>query len=252
MKTLSHDRQVTVLQLLVEGMSMRSVSRATGVARNTIAALLKNVGAHAKNHHDRAVRNVAAETVSADEVWGFCGAKDKNATSPEQGSIWTWIAITDAKLVLAYRVGARSGAMAHAFMADVADRLSTRVQLSTDGLSWYRAAVEHAFGWNGCDYAMVNKTYAATEIAPGRYSPSECTGATKDWVMGDPDMEKVSTSHSERLNLTLRMQSRRMTRLTNAFSKAAEFHLYATALHFAWYNWIRPHQTLSNPQWHLV
>jgi IS1 family transposase len=228
---------------------MRATSRITNIARNTISDLLRVVGAHCKNHHDRFVRDVAAKRVQADEAWAFCYAKAKNV-SPVMpngsGDCWTWAALDqDSKLVIAYRVGGRSIDMAHAFMADLADRLTGRVQLTTDGLGWYKAAVESAFGWNGCDYAQLVKVYGVPTDATRRYSPAALKSIDKQWVMGQPKEADVCTSHVERQNLTLRMQSRRYTRLTNAFSKKVEFHLYATALHFAFYNWCRPHTTLS-------
>ena len=249
MNTLSRDQQSAVVRALVEGNSLRSVSRMTGVARNTIAALLRDVGAHCKNHHDRAVRGVTAKRVQADEVWSFCGMKAKRATDEQKqdglGDAWTWDAIDqESKLVVSYRVGARTGEMARAFMQDLADRLAGRCQLSTDALSWYKGAVEAAFGWNGVDYAMLEKVFTVPD-GEGRYSPPVCTGTRKHWIMGTPDIKDVCTSHVERQNLTIRMQSRRYTRLTNAFSKKLEFHLYATALHFTFYNWCRPHMTLS-------
>lgn len=250
MNQLSLDDQTRVISALVEGNSMRATSRMTGVARNTIADLLRDVGAHCKNHHDRFVRGVAAKRVQADEAWAFCYAKARNV-SPEMpagaGDAWTWAAIDqDSKLVIAYRVGERSGKMAHAFMADLADRLTVRCQLSTDGLSWYKAAVEAAFGWNGCDYAQIIKVFGAPPPdGSRRYSPPGVTGVQKHWVMGQPKEADVCTSHVERQNLPLRMQSRRYTRLTNAFSKKLECHLYATALHFEYVNWCRPHTTLT-------
>lgn len=229
---------------------MRATSRITGVARNTIADLLRDVGARCKNHHDRFVRGVAAKRVQADEAWAFCGKKQKRVKPEEEGKglgdAWTWAALDqDSKLVIAYRVGARSRAMADAFMMDLAGRLSERCQLSTDGLLWYPAAVEGAFGWAGTDYAQLHKIYGTEPGDERRYSPATCIGIQKRWVMGNPEDGDVCTSHVERQNLTLRMQSRRYTRLTNAFSKKLEFHMYATALHFAFYNWCRLHMTLT-------
>jgi len=229
---------------------MRATARITGVARNTVAALLRDVGAHCKNHHDRFVRGVAAKRVQADEAWSFCAKKEKRASLEERadgkGDAWTWAAIDqDSKLVLAYRVGARTAQMAHAFMHDLKDRLTGRVQLTTDGFNHYSTAVEAAFGWTGCDYGQLQKVYGAPLDGERRYSPAECIGAERRAVFGWPKPQDVCTSHVERQNLTLRMQSRRYTRLTNGFSKKLEFHLYATALHFAYYNWCRSHMTLS-------
>jgi IS1 family transposase len=255
MNVLARDTQVTVLKMLVEGTSMRSVSRVTGVARNTISDLLKNVGCHAKNHHDRFVMNVAAKRVQADEVWSFTQKKQKNVKDGEAGAgdCWTWVAVDqDSRLIISYRVGDRSGEMAHAFMQDLYDRLNhtVRTQLSTDALSWYLGAVESAFKWNGCDFGQILKTFGNSYDVSGsptarRYSPQEVSSVQKFAVMGSPNEADICTSHVERSHLTLRQQQKRMSRLTIAFSKKREFHLYATALHTTWYNFVRPHTTLS-------
>ena len=252
MNELTLADRTRVLKALVEGNSMRATSRITGAARNTVADLLKVVGAHCKNHHDRFVRGVSATRVQADEAWAFCYAKARNV-SPDMpagsGDVWTWAALDqDSKLAIAYRVGERTGEVAHAFMADLAGRLTGRCQLSTDALNWYPPAVESAFGWNGCDFAQIQKVFGPSvdgDKTHRRYSQAYVAAARKVWVMGQPAEADVCTSHVERSHLTLRMQSRRYTRLTNAFSKRVEFHLYATALHFEHYNWCRPHSTLT-------
>jgi IS1 family transposase len=257
MNVLDRDTQKMVLKMLVEGTSLRSVSRVTGVARNTISELLKNVGAHCKNHHDRFVTNVSAQRVQADEVWSYTQKKQKNVKNEEVGTgvgdCWTWVAVDqDSRLIVAYRVGDRSGLMAHAFMHDLHDRLNpqVRTQLSTDALAWYLGAVESAFGWRGCDFGQVLKTYGSPHDQSGsptarRYSPQEVSGIQKFSIMGDPKESDICTSHVERTHLTLRQQQKRMSRLTIAFSKKREFHLYATALHTTWYNYVRTHATLS-------
>lgn len=210
------------------------------------------MGAHAKNHHDRFTRDVACKRVQCDEIWSFVASKEKN-TSPAKkaeghGDVWTWTALCqDTKLLLAYRVGDRDAPTANAFVEDLEDRLTGRVQLTTDGLKLYLTAVENAFGWAKVDYAMLVKQYGPGPdlTATRRYSPAVCTGAVKTHVMGNPDPADVTTSHVERQNLTMRMQQRRFTRLTNAFSKKVEYHLYAVALHAMFYNYCRPHQTLT-------
>jgi IS1 family transposase len=252
MNTLPAECQTAIIRALVDGNSIRATCRITGTAKGTVLSFLRVIGAHCKNHHDRFVRGVEAKRVQADEIWSFCGSKEKN-TKPEKkaegnGDCWTWSALDqDSKLIVSYRVGARDFETAHAFIEDLADRLANRVQLTTDGLHLYLTAVEDAFGWAGVDYAMLVKAYGSAPDNEGnrRYSPAVCLGAQKKAIMGRPDEADVCTSHVERQNLTMRMQMRRFTRLTNAFSKKVEFHLYAVALHFMWYNYCRPHQTLT-------
>jgi IS1 family transposase len=250
MNLLSTDARVRVLLALVEGNSIRATVRQTGVAKGTILALLRDVGAHCKNYHDRFVRGVNAKRVQADEIWSFVGAKDRNIAPADKGhgrgDVWTFTAMdADSKLMIAYRLGTRDARVAMPFMLDLADRLAGRVQLTTDGHQMYALAVENAFGWNGCDYAQLVKIFGPSPESERRYSPSVIVRAEKEWVMGQPDMDRVSTSYVERQNLTMRMQMRRFTRLTNAFSKKLENHRYAVALHFMHYNFCRAHATLT-------
>lgn len=224
--------------------------RLTGAAKAIVTKLLVEVGTVCAESQDKALRNLTCQRVQCDEIWAFVRAKEKNV-DPELrgqgiGDVWTWTAIdADTKLMFAWHVGNRSGDAARGFIADVASRIATRTQLTTDGLGWYRPAVEKAFGWNGVDYAMLVKSYAATKGKPGQYSPGECTGAEPVPVMGNPDKKHISTSFVERSNLTIRMHNRRFTRLTNAFSKKIENHAHSVALHFMYYNFCRSHQTLT-------
>ena len=235
---------------LVEGNSIRATSRQTGIAKGTILSLLRDVGAHCKNYHDRFVRGVSAKRVQADEIWSFVGAKDRNIPREKKGygrgDVWTFTAIdADTKLMIAYRLGTRDFATAKPFLLDLADRLTDRVQLTTDGHQMYKMAVEEAFGWNGTDYGQIVKIFGPSPEGERRYSPGIVIRAEKQAIMGRPDTDHISTSYIERQNLTMRMQMRRFTRLTNAFSKKLEYHLYAIALHFMHYNYCRPHATLT-------
>ncbi|HEV8421097.1 MAG TPA: IS1 family transposase, partial [Actinomycetota bacterium] len=186
-----------------------------------------------------------------DEIWSFIGAKAKHVKPghPEDyGDVWTWIAIdADTKLVPCWYIGGRTATDAMEFMRDLASRLDTRVQLTTDGLAAYLVAVDRAFE-GAIDYTQLVKLYGVDPTEDQRrYSPAKCIGTERNWITGDPDPDHVSTSFIERQNLTLRMNQRRFTRLTNAFSKKIENHAAAVALHFQFYNFARPHKSLRNP-----
>ena len=251
MNRLPMSKRVAVVSALVEGNSLRSTCRMTGVAMNTVLKLLAEIGAACADFHDEKVRDLDAVRVQCDEIWQFVGAKAKNVSDEKKiagwGDCWTWTAIdADSKLIICYEIGARNAFNCYEFMKDLASRLTGRVQLSTDGLRWYHDAVDHAFGID-VDFATITKVFgkvAADPAASVRYSPAKITGVVKEVIRGNPDDRHISTSYVERQNLTMRMSMRRFTRLTNAFSKKIENHMAANALHFAYYNFCRVHQTL--------
>ncbi len=248
MNRLTKEQQTRVVAALVEGNSIRSTARMTGVARNTITTLLLDLAEACAGYHDRYVRNLKVRRLQCDEIWNFVGAKAKN-TTPEKkaegwGDTWTWTAIdADTKLCVSYLVGGRDAGWATEFMQDCASRISNRVQITTDGHRAYLEAVENAFGAD-IDYAQLQKIYGASIENETRYSPARCIGCDMKVVSGNPDPKHVSTSFVERQNLSMRMSIRRFTRLTNAFSKKIENHAAAVALWFMYYNFCRVHQTL--------
>jgi IS1 family transposase len=250
MNKLSTEEKVRVVACLVEGNSLRSTVRMTGIHRTTIQKLLVELGAACSAYQDKVFRNLKLTRLQCDEIWAFCGAKEKNAT-PEQkregwGDVWTWTALdSKTKLVPCWLVGDRTMPTAYHFMQDLAGRLANRVQLTTDGYKAYAVCVEGAFG-SEVDYGQIQKIYSNpnSRDAAARYRPAKCMGAKKAIISGAPDAQHISTSHTERQNLTMRMSMRRFTRLTNAFSKKVENHEAAVALHFMYYNFARVHQTL--------
>jgi IS1 family transposase len=249
MNRLSKERQAAVVAALVEGNSIRSTVRMTGVAKNTVVKLLVDLGRACAKFQSKTLVNLRTRRIQADEIWSFVYAKEKHA-KPEMkaegtaGDVWTWTALdADSKLIVSWLVGGRDAGYAHAFMKDVAARVRNRVQLTTDGHKVYLSAVEDAFG-SRVDYAQLVKIYGETPEGARRYSPAECTGTQLVSVQGDPDPAHISTSFVERQNLTMRMSMRRFTRLTNAFSKKVLNHEAAVALYFMHYNFARVHQTL--------
>jgi IS1 family transposase len=246
MNKLSLEKQVQIINLLVEGNSLRSTSRITGTSINTVTKLFVDVGRACQRFHNGIVMEVTTKRIQCDEIWSFVYAKQKNLPEEmEGGDVWTWVGIdADTKLVVSWLVGDRSAETANIFMQDVSYRLKNRVQLTTptDGHKAYLDAVGNAFG-SQIDFAQLVKLYGGQQEEV-RYSPSVCTGAKKTRIEGNPDEKYISTSYVERQNLTMRMSMRRFTRLTNAFSKKMENHCYAIALHFVYYNFCRIHKSL--------
>jgi IS1 family transposase len=248
MNRLSIDRQATAISALVEGNSIRSTERMTGIHRDTIMRLLVQVGDGCASLMDDEMRNLNSERIQVDEIWAYVGKKQRHVTSTDirsrVGDMWTFVALDpDTKLVPSYRVGKRTRVEAMAFMNDLSGRLANRVQISSDALRTYIDAVEEAFGAD-VDYVQAVKFYEAEPVGPGRYSPPKVTYQEKTVIAGNPDQRHISTSLVERQNLTMRMSMRRFTRLTNAFSKKVENLQAAVSLHFAHYNYVRVHKTL--------
>jgi IS1 family transposase len=250
---ISMDKRVAVISALVEGCSVRATVRMTGVSKGAILRLLESVGTACAEYQDQALRNLPATRIQCDEIWSFVAAKQKNVTSavqarePMAGDVWTWVAMdSDTKLACTWVVGSRDAHTARVFVRDLKSRLANRVQLTTDGLKHYFHAIAEYFD-DEVDYATLTKIYGATTEESGanvRYSPARCLGTETKVKIGNPDPKFINTSYIERQNLTMRMQMRRYTRLTNAFSKNLTNHIHSVNLFYMWYNFARVHQTL--------
>jgi IS1 family transposase len=249
---LSTDRRAAILSALAEGTSVSATARQVGVSKVTVLKLLAEIGPVCLEYQRKVLVDLPCKRLQADEVWSFVHSKDKRVAPDDRGrgwgDCWVWTAIcADTKLIPCWHLGTRDADAAYLFMEDLASRLANRVQLTTDGHKAYMRAVEGAFGWDGVDYAMLVKIYGLPSLQPRntRYSPPVLLGIEKHAVLGDPDPDHVSTSYAERQNLSMRMNIRRLTRLTNGFSKKIENHAHAMALYFMHYNFCRPHMTLT-------
>ena len=249
MNRLSEKKRTAVVGALVEGCSIRATVRTTGVAKNTIVKLLVDLGAACAKYQDQHLRNLKCRRIECDEIWSFVYAKQKNVelakNAPESaGDVWTWTALdADSKLVPSWLIGTRDLGTAYTFMHDLADRLSSLVQLTTDDHRPYLEAVESAFV-EDIDFAQLVKVYGSDPEAEKRYSPAKCLGCNMKTVTGTPNPKHVSTSYVERQNLTMRMSMKWFARLSNGFSRKLENHAATVALYFMYYNFARIHQTL--------
>ncbi len=242
------DKAVLCLNLVLEGMSIRAASRISGIDRNTIGDLILAVGSNCERLHERAVQNVPVSDIQCDEIWSYVGAKSKTCKArgygPEMGDSWTWIGIeSTTKMVMAYHVGGRDNGPCRSFLDKLDNATSGRFQLTSDGLGAYTNTVPFVLR-NRVDFAQLVKTYASTQEET-RYSPATIINCEKKVKFGNPYLDRVNTSFIKRLNLTLRMQMRGFTRLTNGFSKDLAHHTAMQNLFFAHYNWRRKHETLK-------
>lgn len=250
MNRLTTARRVQILYALCEGASVNATARQTGASKVTILKLLAEVGTAVLDFQRKTLVNLPCERIQCDEIWSFVGCKERNVPRDEKGrgrgDAWTWTAICESsKLIPCWHVGTRDANAALIFMEDLAALLANRVQLTTDGHRAYLSAVETAFGWGRTDYAQLVKLYGQAPEGQTRYSPPEIIGIEKHWIMGCPDMDRVSTSYVESQNTRMRTNIRRLTRLTNGHSKKLENHIHAMSLWFMYYNFCRPHMTLT-------
>ena len=255
MNKLSTAERVQIVAALVEGNSINSVVRMTGRSNNTILKLLADLGTVCQSFHNERVRGLTTKRVQCDEIWNFCYAKAKNVPADKRGQlgygdVWTWVAIdADSKLIICWEIGKRDVSHAKSLMFDLADRVTDRIQITSDGYRPYVDAIYRAFG-NDIDYAMLQKVFgpdksgATAQGAGARYSPPVVLAVKQETVCGWPEQNHVSTSYVERSNLTMRMSMRRFTRLTNGFSKKLENLRHAVAINFVYYNFCRIHKTL--------
>jgi len=250
MNRLDHMTRAQVIGCLIEGCSIRSTVRMTGVAKKTVLRVLVEVGEVCADYQDHSFRNLRCKRLQLDEMWAWIYCKEKNRTEeiarkqPDAGDVWLWVAVdADSKLVPSWRLGQRDLATATDFVNDLASRVKGRVQVTTDALKTYVNVIEDAFG-SEVDYAQLHKVYRAPMENETRYSPAKCIGCDMKAVSGNPDFKHVSTSFVERQNWTVRTTMRRYTRLSNGFSRKLENHAAATALNYFAYNFIKIHRTL--------
>lgn len=250
MNKTSAPTRATILRMLTDGMGVNPTARAAGVSKGTVLRLLEEAGEFCAFYHDFMVTGIRAPFLQMDEQWSFVGAHRNRSENPAFGDIWTHVCLdADSKLVVCYLVGDRSRASTYELVQDAAERTYGRTQVTTDAWAAYQEAVAKYFTWRRADYAVVVKNYETTDKESARrYGPAVCTSVTKQDRMGQPDMDRATTSHVENLNLHTRQKCRRFARLTNQHSKTAQNHAHAVALHFIAHNFIRVHSALSRKQ----
>ena len=248
---LSIEKAVSVIQHLVEGCSIRTTERITGVEKRTILSLLALVGERCEKLLDERIKGLRVKEVACDETWGYVGMKSrtknsKGITDGKIGDAWCFIGMErNTKLILAWHLGHRNMDDTIAFTEKLAWATEGNFQINTDGFPSYKDAIVYSLGAQFVDFARIIKIYRSNPEGETRYSPSTCIACEKVAAFGNPNSERASTSHIERQNLTVRMSMRRMTRLTNAFSKKWLNLKWAYALQFAYYNFCRPHMSLQ-------
>jgi transposase-like protein/IS1 family transposase len=249
-KRLPDEKILSIIQHLVEGCSIRTTERIVGVGKQAILALLSTVGERCEKLMEDQIQSLSVRDVQCDEIWGYVGMKEKTKArrgkeTDSLGDAWCFIAIERyTKVILAWHLGRRTEGDTIAFTEKIARATEGNFQITTDGFKPYQHAVVMSLGAQHVDFAQLVKIYASNPEGEKRYSPAECAGTQKFVIYGQPNMAKVSTSHIERQNLTIRMSMRRMTRLTNAFSKKWANLKWAYALQFAYYNFCKVHQSL--------
>jgi IS1 family transposase len=249
MNKLSIERRARILACLCEGNSVRATCRLTDSSKDAVLKAVVDAGVACAKYQDERFHNLSCKRIQADEIWSFVYSKAKNVPEEKRGQfgygdVWTWTAIdADTKIVPCWYVGTRSAHAAETFMRNLASRLANRIQLSTDGYHFYLNGVDDAFDGE-IDYGMIIKQYGNSPESEKRDSPAVCLGVEKTEVRGRPENKHISTSYVERQKLTIRMQNRRFTRLTNALSKKIDNHRHALALFYMYYNFGRVHQAL--------
>jgi IS1 family transposase len=248
MNILTRDKQIDIIASLCEGMGQRAVARLADVDRKTVARLALQVGKGCAELHDRRIVGVRVARIELDEVWSFVGKKQKRVKRHETFTkgdqyVYTALAATQ-KAILSYRIGKRDGSNTDDFVQDLRQRVLGSPEISTDGWHPYKLSIRDAF--RNSAHGVIVKTVAVVDLrqpAAHRYSPAEVVAVAREAVQGVP--AEISTSYVERSNLTLRMESRRFTRLTNGFSKKLECHAAAVSLYVSHYNWCRVHESLT-------